>query len=369
MRMALFFAAVLALLCGCRNPEYSIVLMGDLHYDKAEFHDLEVMKFKPHMDYIEGTKNKDGNFSLRNHTLWTTASKNISHKNIKLNEKMWEKDVPQILDDAAAAARQNNSYFAVQLGDMIHGDCGRLDLHKKNLQGVINELDRRFDQKVFLVCGNHDTRGPYGQEAWDAVVMPYLKGLTGNFSEKGTNYFVRIGKDLFYFHDLMNPDVDFMEQVFIANADARYTFFFTHVVVLPMDRGSFNDILSDDFHRVFALLESRNAIVLCAHTHRIALTEYRNPENGRQITQFVLNSTVRQPEIQQNFKPDTAAERKTFQPEAFYKELWKKYFDGRLKTLIHSNGAGYALLRISGSGVFVEYHNWQQNEPHIFRLR
>ena len=46
------------MLCGCRTQSYSIALIGDIHYDKTEFHDTEVMKFKPHMDYIEGTKNK-----------------------------------------------------------------------------------------------------------------------------------------------------------------------------------------------------------------------------------------------------------------------------------------------------------------------
>ena len=180
---------------------------------------------------------------------------------------------------------------------------------------------------------------------------------------------MRIGKDLFYFHDLMNPDVDFMEKVFKDNSDARYTFFFTHVVVLPMDRGSFNDILSDDFHRIFKLLESRDAIIISGHTHRISLTHYRNAKNGHKMSQLVLNSTVRNPEKQKKFFPDDHARRTRFQPEEFYKSLWKNYFEGNLETPIHSNGAGFALLRISEKGVFAEYYNIGQSAPHIFQLR
>ena len=369
MKNLLIFSLAAVIFCGCCKKEYSVALLGDIHYDKAEFHDTDIMKFKPHMDYIEGTKNKDGNFSLRNHTFWTTKSKNLSMKNVALNEKMWQEHVPQILDAAALAAKENDSVFAVQLGDMIHGDCGTEALHRKNLQGAVDELDKRFEQDIFILNGNHDSRGPGGEAAWDAVAVPYLKRIAKNMSPKGVNFFLRVGKDLFYFHDLMNPDVDFMEKVFNDNADARYTFFFTHVVVLPMDRGSFNDILSDDFHRVFALLEKRDAIILAAHTHRISLTRWHNKENGHKMTQLVLNSTVRNFEKQKDFVPDDSARRTRFQPEEFYKSLWKRYFEGKLETPVHANGSGFALLRISDEGVFAEYYNIGQDKPHIFKLR
>jgi hypothetical protein len=369
MKYLLVFSVAAVIFCGCCKKEYSVVLLGDLHYDKLGYHDTNIMKFKPHMDYIEGTKNKDGNFSLRNHTFWTTKSKNLSMKNVLLNEKMWQKYVPDILDAAAFAAKENRSVFAVQLGDLIHGDCGTEALHKKNLQDAASELDRRFGQNVFILCGNHDSRGPGGEAAWDSVMMPYLQSIAKNRSSAGMNYFMRIGKDLFYFHDLMNPDVDFMEKVFKENADARYTFFFTHVIVLPMDRGSFNSILSDDFHRIFALLEKRDAIILAAHTHRISLTRYHNKADGHRMSQFVLNSTVRNIEKQKNFVPDDSARRTVFQPEEFYKMLWKRYFEGKLETPVHADGAGFAVLRISEDGVYAEYHNVGQDKPYIFKLR
>ncbi|MBR2625808.1 MAG: metallophosphoesterase [Lentisphaeria bacterium] len=354
----------------CKNEnDYTLVFLGDIHYDREEFHDKEVMQFKEHVPYMKGVMNKDGNFSLRNHTFWTTESRNISHKNIALNSAMWEKDVPQILDNAAVDADKNNSLYAIQLGDMIHGDCGRLDLHEKNLQGALDEMDKRFNMPVLTVCGNHDSRGPHGQQAWDNIVLPYLKKHVGNFSPEGTNYYLRIGKDLYYFHDLMKPDLDYMEKVFKENSDVRYTFFISHVLLMPMDRGSFNDILSDDFHRLFALLEVRDAIVLCGHTHRISLTDYRNPVNNHRITQFVLNSTVRSPEKQSSFVPGTDAKRKIMQPEKFYHDLWKNYYAGRLETTLHTNGAGFALLRVSDDGVFIDYRNINQEKYHTFKLR
>ena len=45
------------------------------------------------------------------------------------------------------------------------------------------------------------------------------------------------------------------------------------------------------------------------------------------------------------------------------------YYDGKLETTLHTNGAGYALLRVSDKGVFVDYYNLTQNTPHTFQLR
>lgn len=354
---------------GCCKKEYSLLFLGDIHYDAPEFHDNQIMQFKEHIPYLKGTMNKDGNFSLRNHTFWVTESKKISHENIRLNTEMWRKYMPQLLDEAALEAKKNNALYTVQLGDIIHGDCGRIDLHKKNLQGAVNELDKRFSSPVLVVCGNHDTRGPHGQQAWDEVIIPYLDKKVSTRSPAGSNYHIRIGRDLYYFHDLMNPDIDYMEKVFRENPETRYTFFISHVVLMPMDRGSFNAILSDDFHRVFALLEARDAIVLCGHTHKISLTHYYNPENNHRMTQFVLNSTVRSPGRQLNFVPGMDAARKIMQPEKFYHDLWKNYFESKLKTTLHTHGAGFVLLRVSDEGVFADYRNLGDSRTHTFKLR
>ena len=354
---------------GCCRNNYNLLLLGDLHYDAPEFHDNRIMQFKEHVPYMQGVMNKDGNFSLRNHTFWVTEAKAISHKNIKLNTQMWQTYMPQLLTNAACTAKENNALYILQLGDIIHGDCGRFDLHQKNLQQAVDTLDKYFTAPVLTVCGNHDPRGPHGQEAWDKTMIPYLKKIVPDISETGANYHIRIGKDLFYFHDLMKPDLDYMEKVFNENPDTRYTFFITHVLLMPMDRGSFNNILADDFHRIFKLLESRNAIVLGGHTHQIALTEYYNQVSERRITQFVLNSTVRRPDKEFSFHPGTDARKKNVQTEEFYVGLWEKYFAGKLKTTLHTNGSGHALLRVADDGVWVDYYNIGQETPYTFKLR
>ena len=85
----------------------------------------------------------------------------------------------------------------------------------------MSEMDKRFACPVLLTSGNHDPRNTYGQEAWDSVIPPYLASIVRNYSGKRGNYAVNIGKDLFVFYDLNNPDLDYLEKVFKDNPKSR----------------------------------------------------------------------------------------------------------------------------------------------------
>ena len=50
-------------------------------------------------------------------------------------------------------------------------------------------------------------------------------------------------------------------------------------------------------------------------------------------------------------------------------ELWEKYFNGKIETSLNTNGTGYALLRVSDDGVFLDYRNLTQDKYHTFKLR
>ena len=370
LRVLILFLSAL-LFCGCcADREYNLVLLGDIHYDNPKYHDKNYPAFKPKVPYGKGTRNKDGIFSWRSHTLWVTESCANSNRNIPLNTKMWEKHLPELLDNAALCARTNKAKYAVQLGDMIHGDCGTVQLHQANLRDAVNEMDKRFDCPVLTVVGNHDPRGVAGQEAWNSTMPAYLKSIVRDYPGTFGNYYIRIGKDLFYFHDVMNPDLDYMEKVFKANPDSRYTFFVSHVPLIPTDKNSLFEILTDDFDRLFALLESRNVIVLSGHTHYISRTQYNSKKTGKRIDQFILNSTVRSPQKQLAFKPGTDMVKNEFRKGYLkHRELWNKYFDGNIKTPLFTRGSGYALLRVSDEGVFVDYRNLTQKEYHTYKLR
>ena len=290
-------------------------------------------------------------------------------KNTPLNMNMWEKYMPALLDGAAAEAKNNNARFTVQLGDLIHGDCYDLELNRENLREAVKQLTRRFDN-VFMVSGNHDGRGPGAAQAWNEVINTYLDGTVKNLQRKSTNYCFTVGKDLYFFYDLMNPDVDFLEKSLKANPDSRYTFFISHVPLLPTGKSAMLAVLTDDIFRLFKLLEARDAIVLSGHTHKVSLIKYANPANGHRIDQLIINSTVRYPNSQLKFKPAVNIINDNFSPKVKKeKEVWYKLYAGKVTTLQHSNGTGYAILRVSDSGVFVDYRNLNSSKVYTWQLR
>ena len=366
--LSALLCAIIAAGC-CANNSYNVALLGDVHYDHMKYHDMSKMKHLriPQEKYVY---NKDGFFSWRNHSLWTEINKGGSvEKNTPLNMAMWKKYMPALLDGAAAEAKKSNARFTIQMGDLIHGDCYNLELNKANLQGAVQQLTNRFD-KVFLVSGNHDGRGTGAAQAWDEVINTYLDGTAKNLQRKNTKYYFTVGKDLYFFYDLMNPDVDFFEKALKENPDSRYTFFVSHVPLLPTGKSAVRSILTDDIYRLFHLLEKRNAIILSGHTHKVSQVKYVNPANGRRIDQLIINSTVRYPKNQLNFKPKVDNPNKNFPQKARKeKELWKKLYDGKVTTLQHSHGTGYGILRVSDKGVFIDYRNLNNSNVYTWQLR
>ena len=163
--IALFMLGALALFANDKS-NYNIAVIGDVHFDDWKYHDTSKIKHLgvPQSKYVY---NKDGYYSWRNHSLWTEINLGGSlEKNTPLNIKMWEKHLPGLLDQAAAAARKAEVEYTFQLGDMIHGDCYELNLHKSNLTDSLQQLTSRFG-KTLVVSGNHDTRGIYAENFAD----------------------------------------------------------------------------------------------------------------------------------------------------------------------------------------------------------
>ena len=350
------------------NSSYNIAFIGDIHYDRMEFHDTSKIKHLglPQKDYVF---NKDGYYSWRLQTKWVEINKGASiEKNTPLNEMMWKKYTPTLLDNAAKQAKADKVKYTFQLGDMIHGDCYDYNLHKNNLEKALQQLTSRFDN-VLAVTGNHDTRGIDGDKAWNAVINTHLDKTIKNLNRKNTNYSFTIGKDLYLCYDVMNVNIKFFEDAVKANPGFRYLFFISHVPLLPTGKHSVRNILSDDIKRLFALLEKHDAIIISGHTHKISFVEYFNKSEKRRMSQFILNSTVRYPGKQLKFKEEVPA-KDSFAPNAGKnKELWNMFYKDRVTTKLHTNGTGYAIMRVSDKGVYMDYRNLNSDKVYTWKLR
>lgn len=364
----LFVIACAISLCGCcAKNSYNIVMLGDIHYDRTDLHDHDVYKnFNPDVPLAQGVLNKDGLFSWRSQTLWVIKNRGEDLRTVPKNVKMWQKDIPQLLDNAAAAARENNALYLFQLGDMVQGDAGTYALHRKMLSGGLNSMTSRFNCPVLVAIGNHDTRGPGGQKAWKEIIISHYDKTVKNITRKDSNFYFKHKGDIYYFHDLLYPAPDMLEKA--ISIPSRYFFFISHVPVVPAEESWIKNILSDDTERLVNLLLKRNAIVLSGHTHGITVSRYQPEKYGNSITQFVINSTLRFPDKQKKFTPQVVYNGKKNPVGSPADKLWKKLFAGKVDVSLLTSGSGYGILRVSDDGVFVDFHNVDR-KPVTFTLR
>lgn len=93
---------------------------------------------------------------------------------------------------------------------------------------------------------------------------------------------------------------------------------------------------------------------MSGHTHGVALYRYTKGENS--ITQFIINSTLRDPVRQKNFKKEVAFNNKKADSKA-QNDLWNKLFAGKINVELLTDGSGFGILRVSDDGVYVDYYN------------
>ena len=117
------------------EKKYSIVLLGDTHFDTEP---ASVY----HADYNEPVE-------------WLNR---VQRAEFARNGEMWRERCPLLLKRAAQLIGTDTK-MVFQLGDLIQGDCGNPKVHKKMLDDVMNRFKSELHGLPFVtVTGNHDIR-------------------------------------------------------------------------------------------------------------------------------------------------------------------------------------------------------------------
>ena len=133
---------------GRKNGAYSVVILGDTHYDTA-----------PDSVYHEGYSDPN-------------PSRDANHRReFARNAEMWSGRSPRMVKRAACLV-DDNTRLVYQTGDIIQGDTGSVDAHVRMLDDAYGYLKEAFgDVPLVTVAGNHDMRAKSDAEAREA----YLK--------------------------------------------------------------------------------------------------------------------------------------------------------------------------------------------------
>ena len=303
---------------------------------------------------------------------------------------------------ASGKVRRADAAFALQLGDLVEGDCESSAAHARMLSDALALMKRTYGEIPFLtVAGNHDVRqGAHRQGEFDNYRRDICAWHSRELARSIDNLTFSFwnGPDLWIIADYNRPDFKLVEKLLSENCAARYTVFCTHGAVLtngnrdprlwfslgrPQYSVSTGRKLSKEEltaeipvwdaarRRVRRLLAERNAIVLSGHSHRLELRDWYG--DGGRITEFVMNSVTRTVKgedvpgtpVVVGDKPSDFGRcrvRANLPGDASVDSLYAEYEPG-LKRYYTADAAGHAALVFSDDGVRADYYGLDSIAP------
>ena len=347
---------------GKGDKSYSMIILGDTHFD-ADPPSI----YHSHYNEPNERLNK------------------IQRAEFARNGAMWKDRCPRLLNRAARLI-DKDTRMVLQMGDLIQGDCGNGEVHKKMLSDVMNRFKQALGGLPFVtVVGNHDIRGVDALEAYHSFMPSRMSEELGKSISK-TTFAFNVGDDAFIVIDFNNPDDEETDRLLDETKGARHTFVITHGPVLPPDISScrwfFHGGASEantqarlHFRQAFA---KRNAIVLCGHTHYTDFKDWWG--DGGRITQMTMSSVWTAEEQKQYVVRSEGAEnygmlRKKMMEKpdgASLKDesaLFDEYRPG-IRQHINSRSQGSYKLNVSKKHVSIDFYGGDSEEvSHRFVIR
>ena len=352
-------------LSGCRSLNlakdartYSVALLGDTHFDSTDTK-------KYHAEYLTDTSKARYELHLKEHVR---------------NADMWADRMPRLLKASGACVRSDTA-FALQMGDLVQGDCANPTIHKQMLADMISLAKSAYDELPFVtVVGNHDIRGTGALAAYDEM-MPRVMAAELKRPVPGTTFAFRQGPDAYIVVDFNapRPDVALLKRLLAESADARYVFVVSHGPAIPNGNGRWFLLGGPKYdakrREIRSLMAARNAIVLAGHTHCLEYYDCVFPE-GR-ITQFVANSVWSSEDAAKLVVRDEGAamygQRAKAIKKRYGREVPQKERDGLVrlvdeyrpfvKDYLFANAAGHYRLEVSDARVVAQFFSGDATSP------
>lgn len=329
------------------GESYRIIVLGDTHYDT----DPEVY----HSELVEEDP----------------LIRKILNDEFTRNATAWKEQSPALMRSAARKLGDNTS-LVIQLGDLIQGDCGSTDVHKKMLLDTLTAFKGYFGDVPFLsVVGNHDIRGVAGTDtAYYQAMREYLADEINVQDKNNGTWYFRMQNDLYLFVNFMSPNMGVIRKAFEDNADARYKFVVCHAPFIPSDiHGAVRWILYGnylDFRKEAAELFLKNDVIfLAGHTHTFEFAECVTDE-GR-ITQLILCSLWSHPDQKQiNISANGPEEFGKFQRDHYKNKDGVEFiseFSDAITQYWCGSAVGYYVLDIGPDGVIARFYPGDADEP------
>lgn len=358
LSLYIFFVPIL------KAQNVSFLVLGDFHFDRMEYHDMDYVKTRP-QDYEQ---------IMKEYPQYTAA---IQPAFLQLIKKQ-------------ATTLKPSVKAVVQLGDLVEGVSGNLDLARQMNQGLVKFLDSvQLPVPWVLVKGNHDVSNSPGQsQAWEEVIEPFAANQVkkdihhGMYTYKISNDVEFFALDQFFSVDRNLPEsemVSWLEKE-LAASTAKYKFVMAHQPVIPVTQRCWHLLagirrpLPDTStlrERFLNLLAKYKVYVLSAHLHEYSVLSRETPSGN--VVQVMVNSVNRrlEPPQPKNYTHDYKGEgwveeKPDWQPST--KEVRNKILTEEKKHILKFTRAdlpGYAAIRITDAKgeVLLDYYNGISEKP------
>jgi len=258
---------------------FSFVLLGDLHFDRLEHHDLA---------WVEKTHPGD-----------VRQIQDYSRITRELMPRLFATVRETVAD--LKRAPDGRVPFVLHVGDLVEGLCGSEELSvRQNTEAVAFVRDAQLGAPFLFTKGNHDITGPGAPAAFGRVFLPFITEqaravVAGAGEFRSARYTVEFGHAQFAFFDAYDAESLAWFEAVAAKRTAEHFFAIVHPPVVPYGaRATWHVFASEKDkakrEKFLMLLGEQRALVLGGHIHRFNSLA-RTAGRGR-FAQLAVSSVV-----------------------------------------------------------------------------
>jgi hypothetical protein len=317
LQTALGTAALGAATLGAAAAEgdaYSVLFLGDVHYDRLSHHDMSWLTREKPNDVRQVQ-----NYSRLTSDVWPqTLARLRTHiaegrtavtSAAAIAAPMGGSDSTRARTENRAARGGTRVAFVAQIGDIIEGLCGTSALAELQAREALASITDARLGAPFLFCkGNHDITGPGAPEVFDRVLQPFVRAQAEAigagaicFDTDRACLALSYGPDWFLFVDAYEPahTLAWLERV-LAKRTARHVFLLVHPPLVPYGARSTWILYAKpaehpNRQRLLELLGEHRVFVLTGHIHRYAAVARQTPRGP--FVQLALSSVISDPAL------------------------------------------------------------------------
>ncbi len=289
-----------------RCASFNFMLLGDIHFDKLEHHDMDYVKLKYPNDISQ----------------------------IENYSRITRENLPLLMKATKQKAEDVNADFWLQLGDFVEGLCGSEVLATKQTEEFISMVkDEKLNRPFFVIKGNHDITGEGANEAYVQSVLPWQsKELKKKAPTANATFVHKNARFIIFDCYRLKESMEWLKMV-LAEVREKLVIFSVHAPIIPFDARANWHVFGkagqeSQRDELVELLGKHNAIVLCGHLHKTSILT-RTTSAGT-ITQVCIGSVISSPDapiknhlkgvetynadlvkLEPKFSPDSLEERKS----------------------------------------------------------